>query len=276
MIEAFVRYGFLQRALAAGVFIAVACAVLGVFLILRKDAMIGHGLSHVAFAGVALGLFLNILPLASALAVSVLASLGIMKLKDTAGLHGDAAIAIFSSLGLAVGILLATMAKSFNVDLMNYLFGDILAIEPAEVWLSVGLAGLVILAIILNYPRLLYMTFDRESARASGVKVAVLDTLLTVLTAVTIVLGMKVVGILLVAALAVIPAAAGLQAAANFRAAVVSAALIGVAAVILGLWLSLVLDIPASAAIVVVSFLIFSLFSLFSKKKSIWRRRGRT
>jgi len=275
VIDAFIHYGFLQRALAAGVFIAVACAVLGVFLILRRDAMIGHGLSHVAFAGVALGLFLNILPLAAALAVSVLASLGIMKLKDTAGLHGDAAIAIFSSLGLAVGILLATMAKSFNVDLMNYLFGDILAIEPVEVWLSVGLAGLVILAIILNYPRLLFMTFDRESARASGVKVAGLDALLTVLTAVTIVLGMKVVGILLVAALAVIPAAAGLQAASNFRAAILSAALIGVAAVILGLWLSLVLDIPASAAIVLVSFLIFSLFSLFSKKKGLWRKRGR-
>ncbi|HOI45448.1 MAG TPA: metal ABC transporter permease, partial [Candidatus Aminicenantes bacterium] len=160
-------------------------------------------------------------------------------------------------------------------DLMNYLFGDILAIEPVEVWLSVGLAGLVILAIILNYPRLLFMTFDRESARASGVKVAGLDALLTVLTAVTIVLGMKVVGILLVAALAVIPAAAGLQAASNFRAAILSAALIGVAAVILGLWLSLVLDIPASAAIVLVSFLIFSLFSLFSKKKGLWRKRGR-
>ncbi len=112
-------------------------------------------------------------------------------------------------MGLALGILLASLARSFNVDLMAYLFGDILAIEPVEVWLSVGLAAAVLVAVWLNYAKLLFMTFDRESARVAGVKVGRLDTLLMVLTAVTIVLGMKVAGILLVAALIVIPGRGG-------------------------------------------------------------------
>jgi zinc transport system permease protein len=262
------QYGFLQRAVLAGIFIAVACAVLGVFLILRKDAMIGHGLSHVAFAGVALGLFLNVLPLIAALAVSVAGALAIMRLKDRAGLHGDTAIGIFSSLGLAAGVLLATLAGSFNVDLMAYLFGDVLAIDRLEVWLSVVLAAVVLLAVALNYAKLLFMTFDRESARVAGVRIGRLDALLMVLTAVTIVLGMKVAGILLVAALIVIPAAAGLQLAASFRMAVVLAAAVAAFSVVAGLAVAVRLDVPASASIVIICFLVFAVFSL-AKRKSI-------
>ena len=268
-MHALLAYGFLQRAFLAGVLIAVACAVLGVFLILRKDAMIGHGLSHIAFAGVALGLFLNVLPLAAALLVAVGAALAIVKLKGRAGLHGDTAIGIFSSLGMAVGILLASLARSFNVELMSYLFGDILAIEPLEVLLSVGLAAAVLVAVRLNYARLLFMTFDRESARAAGVKVGRLDTLLMVLTAVTIVLGMKVAGILLVAALIVIPAAAGLQAASSFRTAIRASAAIAVIAVTGGLGLSLAVNIPASAAIVVLCFLAFAVLFVLKKGRGV-------
>lgn len=268
-MAALFAYGFLQRAFLAGVLIAVACAVLGVFLILRKDAMIGHGLSHIAFAGVALGLFLNVLPLAAALVVSVAAALAIVKLKGRAGLHGDTAIGIFSSLGMAVGILLASLARSFNVELMSYLFGDILAIEPLEVWLSIGLAAAVLFTVRLNYDKLLYMTFDRESARAAGIKVGRLDTLLMVLTAVTIVLGMKVAGILLVAALIVIPAAAGLQVARSFRTAVRASAAVAVAAVAGGLALSLAVNIPASAAIVILCFVAFGALFLLKKGRGL-------
>ena len=268
-MHALLAYGFLQRAFLAGVLIAVACAVLGIFLILRKDAMIGHGLSHIAFAGVALGLFLNVLPLAAALAVVIAAAITVMKLKDRAGLHGDTAIGIFSSLGMAVGILLASLAKGFNVELMSYLFGDILAIEPLEVGLTVALAAAVLLTVRLNYAKLLFMTFDRESARAAGIRVGRLDTLLMVLTAVTIVLGMKVAGILLVAALIVIPAAAGLQIARSFRAAVRASTAVAVVSVAAGLGLSLALNVPASAAIVVLCFLAFAVFSLRKKGRGV-------
>jgi zinc transport system permease protein len=227
--------------------------------------MIGHGLAHITFAGVALGLFLKIIPLGMALVVAVVAALGIMKLKEKAGLYGDTAIAILSSVGLAVGIVLATLAQSFNVDLFSYLFGDILAIEPSEVWLSVALAAVVVFVVILHYHRFMYMTFDHEAAKASGIKVGQLDILLTMLTAVTVVLGMKVVGILLVSALVVIPAAAGLQLASNFKKAIIFSSLIAVGSVLLGLFLAYYLDFPASGTIVILSFLFFVLFFLLKK-----------
>jgi len=148
---------------------------------------------------------------------------------------------------------------------MAFLFGHILAIEPLEVGLTVVLAAAVLAAVRLNYGKLLYMTFDRESARASGVRVGRLDTLLMVLTAVTIVLGMKVAGILLVAALIVIPAAAGLQVASSFRTAVAASAAVAVFSVVGGLGLSLALNIPASAAIVVLCFFAFA--ASFAVKK---------
>jgi zinc transport system permease protein len=259
-MEALLGYGFFQRALLAGLFVAFACAILGLFLVLRRDAMIGHGLSHVTFGGVALGLFLNLLPLVTALAVAVLASLAIMKLRQKAGLHGDTAIGILSSVGMAMGIALATLAGRFNLDLLSYLFGDILAISPVEVWLSVALAAAAVSLIFANYHKLMYATFDREAARASGVRVDRLDLLLTVLTSVTVVLGMKVVGILMVTALLVIPAAAGLQLAANFKQALVISAVTAAFSVIAGLAASFYLDLPAAATIVLIAFVIFGAF----------------
>lgn len=269
-MEAFFSYGFVQRALLAGIFVAIACALLGVFLILRRDAMIGHGLAHVAFAGVALGLFLNIIPLVAALIVAVLAALGIMKLKEKAGLYGDTAIAIFSSVGFASGLLLVTFAHSFNVDLFGYLFGEILAIETTEVLLSIGLAGVVVLIVILNYHKFMYMTFDRDSAKVSGIRVDRLDVLLTILTAITVVLGMKIVGLLLVAALMVIPAAAGLQLASSFKQAILLSSFVALISVFFGLLMAFYFDFPASGTIVILSFLIFGLFFAFKRKKRLF------
>jgi len=260
-------YGFLQRALLAGIFVAIACAVLGVFLILRRDSMIGHGLAHVTFAGIAIGLLLNVVPLAAATFVAVIAALGIMKLKERAGLYGDTAIAIFSSVGFAVGILIVSLSQGFNIDLFSYLFGEILAIDVFEVIFSVGLALIVVIIVILNYHKFMYMTFDRESAKVSGIQVRRLDVLITVLTAVTVVLGMKIVGLLLVAALLVIPAAAGLQMASNFKQAIVLSSLVSLLSVILGLVIAFSLDFPASGTIVCLSFIFFLIF-FFAKRET--------
>ncbi len=132
-MENILTYGFMQRALLSGIFISVACAILGVFLVLKRDAMLGHGLSHVTFGGVALGIFLGVKPLLIALAVAVFCAVIIQKLREKAGLYEDTAIGIFSSTGMAIGIILVTISGKFNVDLFSYLFGNILAIERFEV-----------------------------------------------------------------------------------------------------------------------------------------------
>jgi len=267
IVTEFLSYGFLQRAMLAGIFVAIACAILGVFLILRRDSMIGHGLAHVTFAGIAIGLLLDVVPLAAATFVAIVTALGIMKLKERAGLYGDTAIAIFSSVGFAVGILIVSLSQGFNIDLFGYLFGDILAIDAFEVSFSVGLALVVVITVILNYHRFLYMTFDRESAKVSGIRVKRLDVLLTILTAVTVVLGMKIVGLLLVAALLVIPAAAGLQIASNFKQAIILSSLVSLVSVVFGLAIAFTLDLPASGTIVCLSFVFFLIFFLVKSER---------
>lgn len=267
IVTEFLRYGFLQRAILAGIFVAIACAILGVFLILRRDSMMGHGLAHVTFAGIAIGLLLNVMPLAVATGVAVITALGIMKLKERAGLYGDTAIAIFSSVGFAIGILIVSLSQGFNIDLFGYLFGEILAIDAFEVIFSIGLALSVVIIFFLNYHKFMYMTFDRESAKVSGIRVKRLDVLLTVLTAVTVILGMKIVGLLLVAALLVIPAAAGLQMASNFKQAIVLSSLVSLASVILGLFMAFNLDLPASGTIVCLSFVFFLVFFFVKRER---------
>lgn len=259
----------MQRALFAGIFIAITCAILGVFLVLRKDAMLGHGLAHVTFGGVALGLFLNILPMTAALIVAVLCALGIIKLREKAGVYEDTAIGIFSSIGMAVGIILASLSGDFNVGLMNYLFGNILAISSTEVWFSMVLTLIAFAIIAMFYQELLFITFDPDSAKASGIKVGRLESILILLTAIVVVLGMKIVGLLLVTALIVIPAAASLQMAKSFFHAIIISIFIAGLSVIIGLWVAFYLNLPASGSIILLSAIFFLvLFSLRTIKSS--------
>jgi zinc transport system permease protein len=251
-------YSFMQRALAAGILISLACSVLGVFLILRRDAMLGHGLAEMAFGGIALGLFLHVLPLVSAIVIAVLGALGMLKLKEKAGLHGDTAIGILASFGMALGILVVSLAGSFNVNLFGYVFGNVLAIRPSEVWLAASLAAGVVGVVILFYHEFFYVTFDVDAARVSGIRVDLLNSVLAVLSAVTVVLAMKVVGILLVAAMIIIPAAAALQVARSFRQAIWLSALISTTTVSAGLVTAALWDLPPAGTIVVLSTLIFS------------------
>lgn len=253
-------YGFMQRAFLAGLLIAVACAILGVFLILRRDAMIGHGMAHVTFGGVALGLFLQVTPLLAALTVAVACALLMVKLKERAGVYEDTAIGILSSAGMALGVVLATLSGKFNVDLFGYLFGNILAIEPLEIGIAVVLALVVVLVLVCFYQELVYQTFDAEAARTAGIRVGRLDGIIATLTAVTVVIGMKVVGILLVAALLVIPSAAGLQLAKSFKQAMGISAVVSVGSVAGGLLMSFYWDLPASGTIVLLSCAAFALF----------------
>jgi zinc transport system permease protein len=196
-------------------------------------------------------------PILVALGVAVFSALGIVKLKEKAGLYGDTAIGIISSLGMALGIILISLAGSFNVDLFGYLFGNILAIEPVEVWMSLILALAVLIAVALFYQEFVFLTFDPESAKASGVRVKRLDALMAMLTAVTVVLGMKVVGILLVSALLIIPAAGALQVARSFQQALILSAMLAGISAFCGLVAAFYLDWPSSGAIVSVSGVLF-------------------
>jgi zinc transport system permease protein len=251
-------YEFIQRALVAGLFISVLCAVLGVFLVLKRFSLIGDGLAHVAFGGVALGLFLGVYPFYVAVPVAMLGSLGILMVAENNKVFGDAAIGIISSVGMAGGILLASLAGGFNVDLFSYLFGNILSVSGVEVVTSVVLSLAVIGLVGLFYYDLLSITFDEEYARASGINVGLINRVLMLLTAISVVLAVKVVGAVLVSSLLILPAATALQLSRSFRATIFLAALCSVISVAAGLLVSFVLNLPPGATIIFVNFLLFS------------------
>jgi zinc transport system permease protein len=253
----YLQYGFIRRALIAGCFVGLLCSCLGVLLVLRRLSLIGDGLAHVTFGSVDIGMVFKIYPLYVSIPVVMLSSLGILRLTQKARIYGDAAIGVVSSLGIAGGIILASVAGGFNVDLFSYLFGNILAVSDAEVVISVVLSLLVLLLIYLYYHELFSITFDEESARASGIRTGKINAMLVLLTAVTVVLAMNVVGIMLVSALLILPAVTALQVARGFAHAMLIAALTGVCAVVAGVFGSLMLNLPTGAAIVIVNLLFF-------------------
>jgi zinc transport system permease protein len=244
----FLSYAFIQKAYCAGTCIAVLCAMLGLFLVLRKLSLIGDGLAHVSFGAIALGLFFGFYPFSVAIPVVLIGSYFILRLTERAKIYGDAAIGIVSSIGIASGVILASMSKGFNVDLFSYLFGNILAISTQEVYLSLGLSIVVLLIILLLYNDLLSVTFDEEFAKLTGVKTDRINLVLTFLTAITVVLAIKVVGIMLVSALLILPAVTALQLARGF---------------------SFFLDIPAGATIVLINAAFFAMALLYKKTMKV-------
>lgn len=253
-------YGFMQRALIGGSLIAILCSVLGVFLVLRRLSLIGDGLAHVTFGSVALALFFRLQSVYMTLAIIpvVLGSaLGILKLAQKARIYGDAAIGMVSAIGIATGVLLASVAGGFNVDLFSYLFGNILSISSSELAIAAVLFFIVIAGVVMFYNELFASTFDEELAKSSGLDTDRINAVLVLLTALTVVLAMKVVGIMLISALLILPAVSALQIAKGFKAAIVSAAGIGVATVIGGISVSFVLNLPTGATIVLINFVVF-------------------
>ena len=255
----FLQYGFIQRALIAGSFIGILCSTLGVFLVLRRFSLIGDGLAHATFGSVALALLLKMSPLYVSIPLVMICSIGIQKLTERAKLYGDAAIGVVSSLGIAGGVMLASIAGGFNVDLFSYLFGSILSISKTEVIISIALSIVVIFIIIFYYNELLSITFDEDSAKASGINTKFINTLFVLLTAVTVVLSMKVVGIMLISALIIFPAVTALQIARSFKAVMFAASLTAIISVVSGIIISFFLDLPTGATIVIINFMFFSL-----------------
>jgi zinc transport system permease protein len=261
------EYAFIQRAFIAGSFTAIACATLGMFLVLRKMSLIGDGLSHVSFGAIALGLFLGVYPFLVAVPVAIIGSVLILKLSERSKMYGDAAIGIVSVVGVATGVVLSSISGGFNVDLFSYLFGSILAIGVWEVWMSVILSLVVLGVLWVLYWDLFAMTFDEEYALVAGVNTKALNIFLAILTALTVVLSVKVVGILLVSALLILPAMTALQLSNRFFRAIALSVIIALIAVVAGILLSFFFDIPSGATIVLLLAGMFGLAFLFGRER---------
>ena len=258
-------YRFFQNALVGGVVAAVACASVGLFLILRKQAMLGDGLAHTAFGGIALGLLLGINPVLMALAVAMVSVLGISYMKRKGMAPSDSAIAVMLTLGFSSGLIIISLAYGFNVELFSYLFGSILTIDETDLTI-VSLLGLFSLIFIVVFHReLLSMTFDEEESRIMGIPTKSLSLAFDLLVATTIVLSIRVIGIVLVVALLVLPGLSALQLNLSFRKTIFAAITSGTMSTVFGILLSALFDVATSGLIVFTSALFFLLTLAYKK-----------
>lgn len=244
-------YQFFQYAVIGGMLAALACAWVGLFLILRKEAMIGDGIAHTAFGGIAIGLFLGINPVLTALLVSVLAVLGISYMRKKGLAQSDSAIAVMLALGFSTGLIVISLAGGFNVELFSYLFGSILTISRSDLVIVAVLGVSTILFLGIFYKELLSITFDEEASRLTGIPVTPLSMGFNLLVAVTIVLSIKVIGIILVVALMVLPGLSALQLNLSFKGTITTAIALGMSSVLAGILLSAVYKGLATSGVIV-------------------------
>jgi len=264
------QFAFMQRALAAGVLIGLLCAVVGTYVVHKGLSFMGAGIAHASFGGVALGVWLGIHPLLSALVFCLAVGLGIAWLSLNTQVREDTAIGIFFASTMALGILFIGLMQGYNVDLFGYLFGSILAVGEQDVWITLGLGAAVLVVVGLFFKELLFVTFDPEMAEVTGVPAGRVYFLLISLVALTVVLSIKVVGIVLVSALIVTPAAAAYQLTEDFRRMMALAVVIGVSSTVGGLLLSYPLNTASGATIVLLATLVFFMAALASPRR--WRR----
>lgn len=258
-------YRFFQNALIGGIIAAAACAAVGLFLILKKEAMIGDGIAHTAFGGIALGLLFGVNPLFTALGASVLAVLGVSYMRRKGVAPSDSAIAIMLTLGFSVGLIVISVAGGFNVELFSYLFGSILTIDGVDL-LLVSLLGVLVLLFLGFFRReLLSMVFDEEDSRIMGIPTNAFSLAFDLLVAATIVLSIKVIGTILVVALLVLPGLSALQLGLSFRKTILAAIGFSTISTVLGILFSASLNVATSGLIVFVSILFFLLTMAYKK-----------
>jgi len=252
--------GFIQRALFAGAIVSIICGMLSVFVVLRKMAFIGVGISHSAFGGVAIGFLLSIDPFWSGISFSVLIALLIEWTRKRGRIEEDTAIGILFSASMAMGVIFIALSRRYNVDLFGYLFGNILAIGEKDIILTGFWGTVVILVVVMFFKELLYISFDEEMAWVSGIPVSFVQYLFITILAISIISAIKLIGIILVSSLLVIPAAISSQIAHNLRGMFFLSIISALLSTLGGIFLSYPLDLPSGAVIVMVlGFLFFSI-----------------
>ncbi len=262
---------FMRLALASGAIVGVLAPAVGFFLVERRASLVGDGLGHVAFAGVAVGYLLGISPVVTALVAAVIGALAIEWLRTRGGTAGDQALALVFYTGIAGGVVLVSSAGALNVNLFQYLFGSILTVTRDDLWtvLLLGAGSLAVIALL--YRGLVAVVLDEEGSRVAGVPIAFLNVVIVVLAALTVAVSMRIVGILLIAALMVLPVIAANRIAWSLSSTLGLAMAIGLGSALAGLTIAYYADLPPGGTIVLVA---AGAFLLCAAGNALTRRMG--
>lgn len=259
----YIRYAFI-----VGITMSLCGALLGVSLVLKKHSMIGDGLSHVGFGAVAVAACFGWAPLAFAIPMVMLSSFLILWLANKNKVFGDSAIAVFSTLALAIGYAAIELGDGINFNVGNYLYGSLLGVSLTEVILSIVVAVIVVGLYIILYNRIFSVTFDETFSKSTGTKTTLINIIISILTSLTVVIGMKVMGALLITALIIFPTLSARQVFKTFKGVTIFAAASSVISFIIGLLAScMISNLSIGSSIVFVSFIVCIICLIIGKIK---------
>lgn len=268
------EYTFFQHALLGSLLASIACGIIGTYIVTRRLVFISGGITHASFGGIGLGLFAGISPLLSAAVFSVLSAFGVEWLSKRKDMREDSAIAVFWTLGMALGIMFSFLSPGFAPDLSAYLFGNILTITEVDLWL-LGLLSVLLTGFFTLYIRpIIYITFDREFARSQKIPVAFFEYTLMMFIALTIVACLRMVGIVLAISLLTLPQMTANLFTHNFKKIIGLSVVIGFLSCLGGLFISYHWKVPSGASIIFFSILIYAV-SKTGKSLSVYRKRKR-
>lgn len=251
------EYSFFQNALLGSLLASVLCGFIGTYIVTRRLVFISGGITHASFGGIGLGVFLGINPILSAMVFSVLSAFGVQWMSRRGDVREDSAIAVFWTFGMSLGIICCFLSPGFMPDLPSFLFGSILTISQADLWLLAALLVVVVLVFALLYRTILSVAFDADFARSQRLPVAFIEYLMMALIALTIVGTLRMVGIVLSISLLTIPQMSANVLTHNFKRMIAWSIVIGWVDCLMGLGLSYALNVPSGASIIFVSILVY-------------------
>lgn len=251
------EYSFFQNALLGSLLASVLCGFIGTYIVTRRLVFISGGITHASFGGIGLGVFLGINPILSAMVFSVLSAFGVQWMSHRGDVREDSAIAVFWTFGMSLGIICCFLSPGFMPDLPSFLFGSILTISQADLWLLATLLVVVVLVFALLYRTILSVAFDVDFARSQRLPVAFIEYLMMALIALTIVGTLRMVGIVLSISLLTIPQMSANVLTHNFKRMIAWSIVIGWVDCLMGLGLSYALNVPSGASIIFVSILVY-------------------
>ncbi|MCY1720745.1 metal ABC transporter permease [Prolixibacteraceae bacterium Z1-6] len=256
IIELF-SYDFFQKALLAAVFASISCGIIGGYIVARRIVFISGGITHASFGGIGLAFFLGFNPLLGAVLFAVMSALGIQFFTKVAQIREDSSIAIWWSLGMALGIIFVFLTPGYTPNLMSYLFGNILTVTVAELWWMLLLNVVIISFFTFFFRNILYIAFDEEYAQTAGLPVAMFNYLTMILIALTVVLNIRVVGIILILSLLTIPQATANLFTKDFKRLLILSSVFAFIGTMAGMFISYFLNIPSGASIIFTLVIIF-------------------
>ncbi len=254
---------YMQLALVAGLVVGACAPLIGMFLVQKRLSLMGDGIGHVAFAGVAAGLLVGVAPVWTALVFAVVGAVAIEWLGSRGRATGDLALALLFYTGIAGGVVLTGLAGSLNASTLQYLFGSILTVSPSDAWTIVALGAVIVATTVVCWRALLALILDEESARVGGLPVEALNLVVAALAATTVVAGMRVVGVLLVAALMVLPVGAAQRLGGSFRSTTALASALGALSAVVGLALARIWGLAPGGTIVLVAAALYVVCSVW-------------